>query len=101
MQSLYAHILGKKTLSLKNRNAFARHLDSISAQNLVKSKKDSKKSLITNREKTYSIFPRCYENGLSQNLYKLWLDGQLCDVELTVGKDSIKAHKVSAKRIHE
>ena len=94
MPSIFAHISGKKNLPQKTRNANLCSLDRFTTQNLAKNKKNSEKSLIDNHERTYTLFPRTFENGVSYNLYKLWLEGRLCDVEVSVGRDTIKAHKV-------
>ena len=51
-------------------------------------------------ERTYSVFSLSDQNEyFAHNLYKLWLEGQICDVEISVGSESIKAHKVSVQSI--
>ena len=96
MPSFYAHIVGKK-IEQKNRNVERRFSEGFAYQNLFRNKKDEKKSSTKTQEniRQYCLFLTTADNGLTNSLHKLWLANQLCDVELIVGKESIKAHKVS------
>lgn len=55
-------------------------------------------NLVSKDEKIYPVFHSLQQNVcVIQNIYNLWLEEKLWDLELILGKDSIKAHKVGSK----
>ena len=85
----------KKNLARNSSDSAPRCVYNPGSGSCSKNKSSSLKFLGNNHVRTYSLFASGGKDDLAYNLYVLWLNEQLCDVELAVGKESIKAHKVS------
>ena len=85
-----------------NLNSFKTNSSFIGEDTIKNKNKISKHSSlkdVTDDKKVYSILLHTatgQSTSVIENIYNLWLEEKLWDIEICIGKDSIKAHKVNS-----